>query len=110
MVATLSERLLIERRRAKLTQRKAAKLHGVGYKTYLDWELGRASDALPNRGSLLQPTPLEWCFLLRRRKRWSQKRAARKLCVTREWYNNMERGRVPATQLTGFWLNGVNSI
>ena len=47
-----SHPLALYRRRLKLTQAEAAKLHGIRLRTWQDWELGRGAKSVAMRLTL----------------------------------------------------------
>ena len=97
---TKAERLLINRRRAGLTQPEAAESWGVSLYQYRRWELG--SDAAPfvAVGWLRHH---ERCLLMRLRLKVSLRKVARDLGVSRWWVIKMERGDAPPDRLVEHW-------
>jgi len=101
---TDGERLLIARRRSGESQETIARRHGITRNVYgrieRDDEEFRAGIALPELGEL---TDDEKCLLLRRRSGLTQEECAEYLGVTRFWFNQMETGKVPCSDLVKFW-------
>lgn len=101
---TNSETLVLLRRRRKLTQRQFAKKFKVSVSQYCRNEKGTEAKI----EAVLEPAKLEAheeCFILRRRKDWTQARVAKKLKVCRNWLNLMERGLKNPEALIAFWKN-----
>ena len=98
---TNGERLLLERRRRRQSQRKAANRHGVTRYCYRQWEAG--IDESGPRVPLQRLRPHEACFLLRRRAEIPLHKLARRMGISRWWLCQMEYGRESASRLVGFW-------
>lgn len=99
---TRGERLLIARRREKLSQESAAAQYGVSVDTYRDWEMDVRTKDVPH----VQVGHLkahEICFLFRRRAGQTQRQIAVAMNCTRLWVVQMERGEVPADRLREYW-------
>lgn len=68
---------------------------------YRAWEAGKRSDfTAPRIGKLKD---FEKCYLLRRRKRMTQRELAKRICCTRLWVLKMEEGSAPAERLVQYW-------
>ena len=101
---TVGERLLIARRRDNESQETVARRLGMTRNFYgrleRDDEDLSAGISLPELGELTQD---EVCLLLRRRAGLTQEECADKLGITRFWFNQMETGKVPCSDLVKFW-------
>ena len=104
-----SERLLIDRRRRKETQAKAARRHGVSQSRYSRWERGLDHPgSLEGRNIWSPKTDFrlrdhERCLLFRRRAGVIQAMVAEALGRCKMWVRQMERGEVSSDELLRYW-------
>ncbi len=94
------ERLVIERRRRKETQVKAAERFDVTPFVYGQWERDKVEGPQP---PTFQLTQAEQCLLYRRRLGWTQDAVAYIMGLSRTWVNQMERGLIPCKDLIEYW-------
>jgi DNA-binding XRE family transcriptional regulator len=104
-LGTLSrgERLFIDRRRRGEGQTASAKRLKVTRRVYNGWELDKEQ---PEKAPVVAIGKLqahERCVLYRRRSGKTQAACAKKMKLSRWWFNQMERGDVDCTELCGFW-------
>lgn len=97
------ERLLINRRKAEMTQVQAAEFWDVTPWVYRQWESGADTNNIPTPG-IGRITPVEACVVMRTRLGYSRKRLASLLGISPWWLTQMERGRIAATRLVNFWF------
>lgn len=98
---TRGEKLTILRRRDKLSQLESAERYSVSPDTYRKWESDINSTAPTVEVDELFVH--EVCYLLRRRRRLTQKFVAAQMGVSRVTVNRMEKGEVPAVSLANYW-------
>ncbi len=98
---TKPEKLLLYRKRKKLTQREMAKEFGCSFKEYMFWESGGI--AIPDYISISNLQPHEKCFIYRRRAGTPQKVVAKELGRCRHWVRYMENGTAPVDELLWYW-------
>ncbi len=99
------ERLVIWRRRGGMTQTEAAEFFRCCRNTYGRLERGEITSTMP----VPDAHPLfdnEQCWILRRRKGWSQEECAGYVGITRYWLNQIELGRENPANLVRFWNEG----
>ncbi len=102
LIPTAAEQLLVWRRRKGHSQVAAAELTGVTVDTYRDWECGVRETGIP-RHAITNLSTNEVCFLLRRRKGWTQIAVGKLLGVSRLWIHRMEHAQVAYDRLANFW-------
>ncbi len=100
LTLTAGERLLIDRRRSRLTQREAAKAWDVSRYQYRIWEVRSEDPPSVELGLIWNH---ERCYLLRIRAGIEQKDLAVKLGVSRWWLCRMEYGEAPIDALVEWW-------
>ncbi len=105
---TNGEKLLIWRRRCGLTQPEAALRYRLTVKRYRNWEKGRHFWD-PEIDVEMPLYEREKCLLLRRRRNWRQAEVAKKMNMSREWVNMMERNEASVEPLVKFWGQYGNS-
>lgn len=107
---TLSERLVVKRRRLGCTQIEMAIKLNVSIRTYQAWEESIDGDPPPEtilfRGLL---RPHEWCYIRRRRSGLSRAQVATRIGRSLGWVTLMERGRRNCEILTQFWESRTSS-
>lgn len=98
------ERLQIARRRKGWTQAKAARACGIHRNTYCDYENSKTVTyiAVPEI-DVSTLVDREICYLLRRRKKWTQGDLAERVKASRFWVNQMEKGDTSCEILNNFW-------
>ena len=99
---TLSERLLLSRRRDGNTQTQAAAKWGISEWDYRMRESGQRNDECPPV-RLQGVQPHEACFLMRRRAGIKRTELANTMDVSCWWLTQMERGKVNPKRLIEFW-------
>lgn len=97
---TNGERLLIDRRRALLSQKEAADAWSVSLYLYRRWEDDKSD---PPRTSVGRLEKFEVCLLKRRRSGLRVSDLAEKIGVSRWWLTQMERGEAPDDILVSWW-------
>lgn len=97
-----AERLVIQRRRKGITQQRAAEVYGVCLTVYSLWERDLHTH-IPKVLGVEDIQPHEMCFLLRRRKGWTQVQTAQRVKCSIEWLKRMERGTAKGNKLFKFW-------
>lgn len=98
---TNAETLWLWRRRKNLNQIQAAAECSVAVDTYRLWESGKSLKA--PRKNLGRLRKHEVCYILRRRRGWTQRKLAELLSCTRLWVIQMEEGTAPVDRLAAFW-------
>jgi DNA-binding XRE family transcriptional regulator len=106
---TLPEKLLLWRRRNKITQEKAAKQFKVPSFDYKLMEYGQLQ--LPKHIIHRTFDEFEWkylfaheqCFLYRRRCKMTQAQVALEMGICRDWMRQMETGKIDCTALCNYW-------
>lgn len=101
-----SEKLLIWRRRGKITQRQAAKIYKMPEKKYRNWEKG-LYDWDPNIDVIMPLDDQEKCFLLRKRFGYEQGDIAKRIGATRTMITEAENYNVPIAPLKEFWVGEI---
>lgn len=104
---TRSERVIIWRRRSLLTQSEAAQEHGVSHRRWGRWE--RGAEEPKTDKEVGQLTIYEKLFLVRRRKKVSQREVADSLGCTRAWVQMMETGQSSSEQLHKYWKERLDA-
>jgi DNA-binding XRE family transcriptional regulator len=101
-----SEKLLIYRLRKGLSQKEMAEKVKIPYRHYLSVEKG----FLPENKkfpayvmNIAKLSNLEECIILRKRSKLSQLELGKELGVSRQWVNEMEKGKQDAERLLEFW-------
>ncbi len=98
---TTGERLLIWRRRLRISQMGGARVHGVSTTLYSRWERDIVKGPrVKLEGGLM---PHERALLYRRRLGWSQDLVAANLGVCKHTLRQMEMGRADPTALLCYW-------
>lgn len=98
LTLTKAERLLLERRRAGLTQEQAARRHRITRSRYVKIENEQIEFSLKTP-TAIRPTVGEKCVILRRRANKTQEEAAEMLGVCRFTINQMESDQADGTAL-----------
>lgn len=99
---TIGERLVILRRRLNLTQEDMAVKHNLSRNKYgaCERDLANLIKDIPIIDSLADH---EKCFLTRRRLGLKQQDVAKKMGITRYWFDQMELGKAPCVPLMEYW-------
>lgn len=98
------EQLLIIRRRNGWNQGDAAAHYKVSLFTYKMAEYGKLETLKTARRVLyLSLSDSEKCLIYRKRSGLSQKVAAAKMGIGREWFRLQELGKVPCGKLLAWW-------
>ena len=101
-VLTPGERLLLARRRARITQKELADWLGVSPRRLSRWEKDEEDGAPPVPISALSPG--EQCFFRRKWAGLSVKEVAEELGLSPRWIQRAEAGESKNIEpLTGFW-------
>ena len=104
---TAGERLLIDRRRERMTQREAASAWDVGRRQYRTWETDVVEDGDDVEGAPMVDLGTirghEKCYIFRLRADIEQKDLAARIGISRWWLCLMEHGEVPAETLVNWW-------
>ena len=99
---TAGERVVITRRRKRLSQRDFCALYDLSMRQLVACELDRLQ--VPRirtfRGFL---SPIEECYILRRRSGKSREECAADMGISPYWYSQMERGSAPCDRLLTYW-------
>lgn len=103
VLALEGERLIIERRRAGLTQAEAAGLYGLHPNGYRKREKSTKGSR-----SRMRLTPAEWCFLMRRRAGWTLEDTANASGLTIKWIHYAEQGERDIEPLVTFWNEQID--
>ena len=98
---TQNEKLIIIRRRLKLTQAEMAAEHKISLYEYRRWESGETENPISFSIELL--SDFESCFIMRRRSGMTVSEIATKIDVCRFWFGQMERGEAPSDRLVEYW-------
>lgn len=101
---TDGDRLALARRRLGWTQSRAARKVGYHRNTYCDFENSdKVTQIAVPHIDITSLHDREICWLLRRRKKWTQGDLAERAGISRYWINRMETGDGPCDKLSKFW-------
>lgn len=99
---TQGERLVIDRRRRNMTQRQAAKRHGMTLYRYRRCEMDE-SEAMPPIPAIGRLKLYEELRVLRVREGATVHNVAEDMGISRWWVTQMEAGKAPCDRLAEYW-------